>query len=434
MREGGQWPTWVGCKPFGFRWRIWFLHFILCCSLLVVTCQIWHRFHSSSFCLVRFSSHWFCLGFYLPSSGRRWSGAKALPARPLVHEALARYHSNLVFLLVKDSSAARVYLALIFPFACLVRRISEIQFPCLGSFSQVATFCSQVLSSSHVNRVYRQAIFFFQVSSSIWSLLGLRCVDFGIKVFVSLFERFFTRGFDFHTRCAERFTDLSRFSRCRFSCSGHRLCSGPYLTHSSWTVLLESLFLESLVASVQSAALNAANAESDLVLWLLLFVLVFSGAAIDLGLDFSRGGFGLRCLLLIYSPPVRFRVCFLLRAEAIGWARAFCPKSQCRSPVFLRLYRFDLHLVLIFLFGLVSQCVRQEHVCSGLDFTLGFRFRSSCSVFAPRSGVSSCSRAGLAGLGFPRCPFSFSWWDSRRTATPRAGFSFLAQTNSRAAC
>jgi hypothetical protein len=76
--------------------------------------------------------------------------------------------------------------------------------------------------------------------------------------------------------------------------------------------LLESLFLESLVASVQSAALNAANAESDLVLWLLLFVLVFSGAAIDLGLDFSRGGFGLRCLLLIYLPPVRFRVCFLL--------------------------------------------------------------------------------------------------------------------------
>jgi hypothetical protein len=33
-------------------------------------------------------------------------------------------------------------------------------------------------------------------------------------------------------------------------------------------------------------------------------------------------------------------------------------------------------------------------VRSCLDFTLGFRFRSSCSVFGPRSGVSSCSRAG----------------------------------------
>jgi hypothetical protein len=69
--------------------------------------------------------------------------------------------------------------------------------------------------------------------------------------------------------------------------------------------------------------------------------------------------------------------------------------AECRSSVFLRLYRFDLHLVLIFLFGLVSRCVGQEHVRSGLDFTLGFRFRSSCSIFGPRSGASSCSRAGL---------------------------------------
>jgi hypothetical protein len=30
----------------------------------------------------------------------------------------------------------------------------------------------------------------------------------------------------------------------------------------------------------------------------------------------------------------------------------------------------------------------------GLDFTLDFRFRSSCSVFGPCSGASSCSRAG----------------------------------------
>jgi hypothetical protein len=32
-------------------------------------------------------------------------------------------------------------------------------------------------------------------------------------------------------------------------------------------------------------------------------------------------------------------------------------------------------------------------VLSGLDFTLDFRFRSNCSVFGPRSGASSCSRA-----------------------------------------
>jgi hypothetical protein len=95
-------------------------------------------------------------------------------------------------------------------------------------------------------------------------------------------------------------------------------------------MLLGSLFLESLVASLQSTALSAANVESVLVLWLLVSVLVFYGAAIDLGLDFSRGGFILRFLLLIYSPPVRFRVRFLLRAEAIGRACAFCLESQCR--------------------------------------------------------------------------------------------------------
>jgi hypothetical protein len=77
------------------------------------------------------------------------------------------------------------------------------------------------------------------------------------------------------------FPDLSQFSRCRFSCSGHRLCSRPDPTHSSWTVLLGSLFLESLVASVQSAALSVANAESVLVLCLLVSVLVFSGVATD---------------------------------------------------------------------------------------------------------------------------------------------------------
>jgi hypothetical protein len=54
------------------------------------------------------------------------------------------------------------------------------------------------------------------------------------------------------------------------------------------------------------------------MLCLLVSVLVFSSAVIDLGPDFSGGGFGLRCLLLIYSPPVRFGVRFLLRAEAIG--------------------------------------------------------------------------------------------------------------------
>jgi hypothetical protein len=43
----------------------------------------------------------------------------------------------------------------------------------------------------------------------------------------------------------------------------------------------------------------------------------------------------------------------------------------------------------------VSRCISQEHVRSGLDFVLDFRFRSSCSVFGPRSGMSFCSRAGL---------------------------------------
>jgi hypothetical protein len=46
-------------------------------------------------------------------------------------------------------------------------------------------------------------------------------------------------------------------------------------------VLLGSLFLESLIASVQSAALSATNAESVLVLCLLVFVLVFFRAATD---------------------------------------------------------------------------------------------------------------------------------------------------------
>jgi hypothetical protein len=39
--------------------------------------------------------------------------------------------------------------------------------------------------------------------------------------------------------------------------------------------------------------------------------------------------------LKFHSPPVRFGVLLLLRAEAIGRVHAFCPKSQCRSLVFL---------------------------------------------------------------------------------------------------
>jgi hypothetical protein len=54
----------------------------------------------------------------------------------------------------------------------------------------------------------------------------------------------------------------------------------------------------------------------------------------------------------------------------------------------------QVSLLPIFLFALVSRCVGQEHDPSGLDFTIGFQFRSSCSIFAPRSGASSCSRAG----------------------------------------
>jgi hypothetical protein len=42
----------------------------------------------------------------------------------------------------------------------------------------------------------------------------------------------------------------------------------------------------------------------------------------------------------------------------------------------------------------VSRCVSQEHVRLGLDFMLSFWFRSSYSIFDPRLGVSSCSRAG----------------------------------------
>jgi hypothetical protein len=50
--------------------------------------------------------------------------------------------------------------------------------------------------------------FLFHVSSPIWSLLGLRCVDFDIKVFVLLSECFFARGFDLCTRCAEHSANL----------------------------------------------------------------------------------------------------------------------------------------------------------------------------------------------------------------------------------
>jgi hypothetical protein len=42
----------------------------------------------------------------------------------------------------------------------------------------------------------------------------------------------------------------------------------------------------------------------------------------------------------------------------------------------------------------VSRCVGQEHLRSGLDFTIGFRFRSSFSIFGLHSDVSSCSRVG----------------------------------------
>jgi hypothetical protein len=48
--------------------------------------------------------------------------------------------------------------------------------------------------------------------------------------------------------------------------------------------------------------------------------------------------------------------------------------------------REQASLLLIFLFALVSRCVGQEHVRSGLDFTLGFRFRSCCS--SPSLGCS----------------------------------------------
>jgi hypothetical protein len=88
-------------------------------------------------------------------------------------------------------------------------------------------------------------------------------------------------------------------------------------------------------------------------------------------------------------------------------------------------FLFDLILPLmpeiwvpIFLFSLVSQCVGQEHVCSGLDFTLSFRFRSNSSIFGPRSGASSSYRVGpVLSLDFP-C--QSCWFPTRCSAHPCA--------------
>jgi hypothetical protein len=101
---------------------------------------------------------------------------------------------------------------------------------------------------------------------------------------------------------------------------------------------------------------------------------------------------------LIVFPPrfalARRHLC-LLSSARLWFSSARNPLTILSQPIFL--------------YGLVSQCVGQEHVRSGLELTIGFRFRSSCYVFAPCSGMSSCTRAGLAGLGFPRRPFSFLW-------------------------
>jgi hypothetical protein len=79
-------------------------------------------------------------------------------------------------------------------------------------------------------------------------------------------------------------------------------------------MFLGSLFLESLVASVQSAALSAANAKSVLVLSLLVSVLVFSGAATDPVLVFkTHFGFSSACRIqlsatldLCFGPGFRW--------------------------------------------------------------------------------------------------------------------------------
>jgi hypothetical protein len=113
---------------------------------------------------------------------------------------------------------------------------------------------------------------------------------------------------------------------------------------------------------------------------------------------------------------VRFSVSVASRPSPIVFSARFAPARRrlCLLPS-SRLWFSSAHNPFpilsqpIFLFGLVSRCIGQEHVLSGLDFTIGFWFRSNCSVFAPHSGMSFCSRVGLADLGFPHCPFSFSW-------------------------
>jgi hypothetical protein len=89
----------------------------------------------------------------------------------------------------------------------------------------------------------------------------------------------------------------------------------------------------------------------------------------------------------------------------------------------------QVSLLPIFLFALVSRCVGQEHVHSGLDFTLSFRFRSSCSVFAPHSGVSSCSKAGPVSSWIFRAksvvPARCCFHQCIKSSTPDLIFSLL---------
>jgi hypothetical protein len=93
-------------------------------------------------------------------------------------------------------------------------------------------------------------------------------------------------------------------------------------------------------------------------------------------------------LIFSHPSPIVFPARFALAR------RRLCLLSSARLSFSSAQNPFPILSLPIFLFGLVSRCVGQEHVRSGLDFTLDFRFRSSCSVFNPRSGVSSCPRAG----------------------------------------
>jgi hypothetical protein len=125
------------------------------------------------------------------------------------------------------------------------------------------------------------------------------------------------------------------------------------------------------------------------------------------------------CLCSHLNPNPIFFV--LLRRSDFG---------SCAWPWLSRLFGYK-----IFLPQLGVPCwVRCPFLCVRADSAPVFRFSLGVFFSLPELGRSvrasalSCrvsrpdfsrKRAGLTGVGFPRRPFSFSRWDSRRTATGR---------------